>query len=91
MSVTVRELKAHLSEYLRRVERGETLMVTLGGRVVALLVPPPAVGESLRERLARQSWFRAAPSPGPVGLDPPETLDDSLPSLSDIVRQQRRS
>jgi prevent-host-death family protein len=37
--VTVRELRNHVSEVLRRVERGETLEVTVQGRPVALLTP----------------------------------------------------
>jgi prevent-host-death family protein len=35
----VRELKAHLSGYLRDVERGEVVLVTDRGRVVAELRP----------------------------------------------------
>lgn len=36
----VREAKAHLSEYLRRVEEGETVLITDRGRVVAELSAP---------------------------------------------------
>lgn len=36
----VKELKAKLSEYVREVKRGETVLVTEHGRVVAELVPP---------------------------------------------------
>lgn len=39
--VGVRELRQHLSKYLRRVVRGETLEVTDRGRPVALLAPLP--------------------------------------------------
>ena len=39
MDVGVRELKSRLSEYLARVERGETVNVTSRGRRVARLVP----------------------------------------------------
>jgi len=37
----VREVKNKLSEYLRLVARGETVLVTDHGRVVAQLAPPP--------------------------------------------------
>lgn len=37
----VRELKDHLSEYLRRVRRGERVVVTDRGRPVAALVALP--------------------------------------------------
>jgi prevent-host-death family protein len=52
MEVGVRELKARLSEYLGRVERGETLEVTSRGRRVARIVP--AVGETTIERGLRE-------------------------------------
>lgn len=39
-SVGVKELKARLSEYLREVKRGETLLVTDRNEVVAELRPP---------------------------------------------------
>ncbi len=41
--VGVRELKAHLSEALREVERGGQLRVTVRGRPVADIVPADAV------------------------------------------------
>jgi len=39
MSIGVRELKAHLSAHLKRVETGMSLIVTDRGRAVAKLVP----------------------------------------------------
>jgi prevent-host-death family protein len=39
-TVGVRELKNKLSEYLRRVRLGESVLVTDRGEVVAELVPP---------------------------------------------------
>lgn len=42
MTAGIRELKDNLSEYVRRVEAGEQLAVTMHGRVVAMLVPPDA-------------------------------------------------
>jgi len=38
--VGIRELKNHLSQYVRQVEAGDVLIVTDRGRVVAELVPP---------------------------------------------------
>lgn len=46
--VGIRELKAKLSECVRTVKEGGTVVVTEHGRAVARLVPEPA---SLRERL----------------------------------------
>lgn len=38
-SVTTRKLKDGLSAYLRRVEKGEQILVLRGGKVVAAIVP----------------------------------------------------
>jgi prevent-host-death family protein len=48
MSVGVRELKARLSEYLRAVKDGQTVVITEHGKEVARLSP---VAQSLDERL----------------------------------------
>ena len=40
MATGIRELKDHLSRYIRRIEAGERISVTAHGRVVAVLVPP---------------------------------------------------
>lgn len=39
-SVGIRELKNHLSKYVRQAEAGEVVLVTDRGRVVAELTPP---------------------------------------------------
>lgn len=39
-STGIRELKDHLSHYVRRIEAGERIAVTAHGRVVAELGPP---------------------------------------------------
>ena len=44
MDVGVRELKQHLSEYLERAARGETIRVTDRGQPKATLGPVPGVG-----------------------------------------------
>ena len=51
-AVGVRDLKANLSRYLREVERGEVVLVTDRGRVVAELraAPETATPESLVDR-----------------------------------------
>ena len=67
--VGVRELKAHLSAYLRRTETGERLTVTDRGRAVAVLSPIEST---------RVDWVHGLVSEGlarwgggkPVGLTP---------------------
>ena len=46
-SVTITELKAHLAEYLRRVQNGERLHVTVRGEEVADIVPADPVRAAL--------------------------------------------
>lgn len=48
MSVGIRELKGHLSEYLRRVRAGETVIITDRGQPVGRIVP---VAQPLEDRL----------------------------------------
>lgn len=67
-NVGVRELKARLSECLRRVQAGEQLTVTDRGRAIALLAPV--------QRVATHDWAHAMVARGrarwsggkPVGL-----------------------
>jgi prevent-host-death family protein len=64
----VREVKNKLSEYLRLVAQGETVLVTDHGRVVAQLAPPPLHGtpalteDEALERLAAAGKIRLATS-----------------------------
>ena len=53
--VGVRELKQHLSEYLRRAERGEQLRVVDRGRPKAMLGPIPG-NERMEEGIA-EGWI----------------------------------
>ncbi|HEY1410154.1 MAG TPA: type II toxin-antitoxin system prevent-host-death family antitoxin [Promineifilum sp.] len=48
--VGIRELKARLSEYLRQVKAGETVIITEHGRPIGRIVPEP---ESLEQRIQR--------------------------------------
>lgn len=59
------EAKAHLSQLLRAVERGESFVITRHGRAIAHLVPAAAV-DALARRTAvaqfrdrRRQWTRA--------------------------------
>ncbi len=39
LTIGVRELKTHLSEYLRRVRNGQTIIITDHGKTVAQIIP----------------------------------------------------
>jgi prevent-host-death family protein len=60
VSVSVSELKAKLSEHLRRVKAGETVLVTERGRAVAQLTPPPPAedGDAGLQELAAAGVIR---------------------------------
>lgn len=70
-TVGVAELRQNLSRYLRRVARGERLVVTDRNRPVAELGPPPAAGATLDRLIAegRIPRPRRSALPGPLVLD----------------------
>jgi antitoxin (DNA-binding transcriptional repressor) of toxin-antitoxin stability system len=51
-AVSVRQLKDHLGEHLRRVQAGQRITVLDGGRPIAELSPVRAESPTLDERLA---------------------------------------
>ena len=61
--VGLKVLKNKLSEYIRLAAAGETIAVTDRGRVVAEIVPPRRVSESVIERGEREGWLRPAKKP----------------------------
>jgi prevent-host-death family protein len=73
-TVGVAELRQNLSRYLRRVERGERLIVTDRNRPVAELGPPPTPGSGI-DRLVAEGRVsrpvrRGLPGPLPLEGDP---------------------
>jgi len=93
--VAVRELKNHLSEYLRKVAAGEELIVTSRGKPVARLLPPEAPAVTAEEalqgafsRLSRQPWYRPAAGERYV---PPATIPwpEDVRPLSELVLEER--
>ena len=73
-TVGIRELKDHLSKYVRQVEAGDTVIVTDRGRVVAELVPPghadrrrPDIHPGLLE-MERKGQIRLATRPNDPSL-----------------------
>jgi prevent-host-death family protein len=87
-SVGVAELRQNLSRYLRRVERGERLLVTDRNRPVAELGPPPSTGAALDRLIAEGRVSR----PLGRGLPEPLQLDGDPYALSralDEIRGKR--
>lgn len=77
--VDLNVLKIKLSEYVRLVERGETVLVTDLDRVVAELVPPrtgrsPLLSDAVLAEAVRQGW-----------LTPPALAAEGVPSGAPVA------
>jgi len=86
--VGIAELRQNLSRYLRRVERGERLIVTDRNRPVAEIGPPPTTGSDLDRLVAEGRVSR----PLRRGLPEPLQLDGDPHALSralDEIRGER--
>jgi prevent-host-death family protein len=86
MEVGVRDLKARLSEYLGRVERGEVINVTSRGRAIAQLVPIPGKGNV--ERGLAEGWITREEdrSPQPVVRQRPLS---GTRTTTELIREDR--
>lgn len=76
-TIGVRELKARLSEALREVQRGDVILVTDRGRVIAELRSPTvsarpssAVERALADMAARGELRLGEPAPDPYPASP---------------------
>jgi antitoxin (DNA-binding transcriptional repressor) of toxin-antitoxin stability system len=91
----VRELKAHLSAYLRDVERGEVVLVTDRGRVVAELRLPGAGDRAVSpadvryRRLVDRGLLRPAAAAEPVDWAALPSLRLRRGSSSDLLAAER--
>jgi len=84
MDVGVRELKEHLSEYLRRVAAGEVIRVTDRGVPTAVLSPVPG-GDPL-QRGIDEGWIRPAVRRDGVGIVPRARAERRV---LDVLREDR--
>lgn len=95
MEVSIRELRNSLSEYLKRAQAGEDVVITSRGQAVARLTPiPPDTGRpatpaELQQRLRTIPGVRLAKGK-PKGATRPLQLKPGEKTLSDIVREDRR-
>ncbi|MFN2544601.1 MAG: type II toxin-antitoxin system Phd/YefM family antitoxin [Actinomycetota bacterium] len=91
VSVSISELKAKLSEHLRLVKAGETVMVTERGRAVAQLSPPASSGEEddLQELVDRGVIRRGRGSIPPEFWDLPQPADPEGKVLAALLEERR--
>jgi prevent-host-death family protein len=85
--VGVRELKSRLSEYLRRVKAGETVIITERGRPIGRIVPEPQTLEEKMQRLidaGLAEWNGERPE-----ITEPTVVNKSGILVSDIVVELR--
>ncbi|MGH2759416.1 MAG: type II toxin-antitoxin system Phd/YefM family antitoxin [Vicinamibacterales bacterium] len=86
-TVGIRELRASLSRYLRRVRRGEIVDVTDHGELVARIIPatvPENVAQLLAEGRATWSGRRFTAPTAPV------RLKRGAPTVAEAIAEDRR-
>ena len=86
-AVGLKVLKNKLSEYIRLVASGETVLVTDRDRVVAELIPPsagrsPLLADALLAEAVRQGWI----TPPALPPGPPPARKPVMP-LADLLRE----
>ena len=88
MRVGMRELKSKLSEYLRRVKAGETIIVTERGRMIGQIIPVKPTLEERMKALAEAGFLEYSGKK----LNPyrPKIVNRSGRLISDIVVEDRR-
>lgn len=95
MDISVRELKSHLSEYLRKAAAGEEVVVTSHGREVARLVPPRSVrpeaisDSDLVARFRGLPWVRRGSDEKPALPEPLMRIEPGEKTLADLVSEGR--
>ncbi len=87
MRVGTRELKAKLSEYLRRVKAGETIIVTERGRTIGQITPVQPTVEKRMEALVKSGvaeWNGKKYQP-----QKPAAQNRGRKQLSDLIIEDR--
>lgn len=88
VKVGTRELKNKLSEYLRRVKKGQTIIVTERGNIVAQLIPPR---QTIEERIWAMVDARLADWNGEkTKPHTPRIVNKSSTQISDLILEDRR-
>ena len=92
VKISVSELKARLSEHIRRVKAGEEVLVTERGRAVAVLspVPPSQTGQADLDALVESGLVRPAKrQPNEDFRRLPRANDPDRVVLAALLRERR--
>ena len=87
VTVGVRDLKARLSEYLRRVRSGQTIVITDHGQIIGRILPAEQpLDEHLRslQEAGLLAWNEQMLGP----IDPP-AVNRSHRTLADLIVEMR--
>jgi prevent-host-death family protein len=87
VKVGTRELKAKLSEYMQRVKKGETIIVTERGKSIGQIVPmQPSIEQKMQTIVdaGLADWNGKKYKPGK-----PVTVNRSEKQVSDLVSEDR--
>lgn len=84
LTVGIHEAKVHFSEYVHRVERGETVIITRHGKPALRMVPEPAAEPSQEDVVAR----RQAAIDRWIEIRKTMTLGDV--NIKDLINEGRR-
>jgi prevent-host-death family protein len=85
VEVGIRELRADLSRWIKRVQEGEEVVVTDRGRPVAHI--GPSTGHRKLDQLIAEG--RATPARRPWTGPPPKPIK-TKGTVSDLIKEQRR-
>lgn len=86
-STSIRDLKANLSEYLRQVERGNTITITKRGKPIGRIVPESA---SIEERMhALVSAGLVSWSGHKLPVRKPVAINRGPKMISELVSEER--
>ncbi len=89
-AIAVSELKARLSEQIRRVKDGGELLVTERGRPVAVLGPPPRSDVEHLEELQNKGVVQLGRKPLSLDFWKEELVDDPEGGVLEALLEERR-
>lgn len=92
ISAGIRELKTHLSTYVRKVKAGETVQITEHGKTVAVIQLPVELTEERKilEQMAREGKITLGTGGLLGGGRPPLKLRKGAKLTSEIILEDRK-